>query len=97
VQQPLEIEVREFEWDERNEKHCARHGVTPLLAEVVKDGQSKFFGNKPGKTGTHMMVGPDDRGRFWTIIILETGQRGRWRPITGWPSDPPEIARYDST
>ena len=97
VQGPLEIDVWEFEWDEHNERHCAGHGVTPLVAELVKDGFPKFFQNKPAKTGTHMMIGPNGTGRFWTIILLETGQRGRWRPITGWPSDTPEMARYNST
>jgi len=97
MQRPLPIDVWEFEWEESNEAHCSRHGVTPMVAELVKDGQPKFFRNRPGKTGTHVMIGEDDRGRFWTIILLETGQRGRWRPITGWPSVTAEITQYNST
>jgi hypothetical protein len=42
-----------------------------------------------------MMIGPDWSGRLWTVIILETEIEGRWRPITGWPSDKPEILRYN--
>jgi uncharacterized DUF497 family protein len=96
MQQPTAIDVWEFEWDESNEAHCSRHGVTPMVAELVKDDRPKFFRNRPGETGTHVMIGEDDKGRFWTIILRGTGQRGRWRPITGWPSDTPEIVKYNS-
>lgn len=91
-----EIDVFEFEWDERNEGHCARHGVGPLTAEEVKDGIPKFFENDPGKTGTHMMIGPDAAGRYWTIVIRPSSERGRWRPITGWSSDKAELKKYNS-
>ena len=94
MQEPDEIEVSEFEWDDDNISHCSRHNVTPSLAEVVKDRQPKFFRNKEERTGTHVMVGPDEGERFWTIIILPTVKSGRWRPITGWPSDKPEIKMY---
>lgn len=96
MQELLEIEVWEFEWDEDNESHCARHGVTPSVAEEVKGGTPLFFRNKRKRTGTHMMIGPDVGGRFWTVVILETSVEGRWRPITGWPSDTPELRRYNN-
>jgi uncharacterized DUF497 family protein len=95
MQDPCEIQVFEFEWDERNETHCACHGVTPVTAEEVKDGLPKFFLNDPGKTASQIMIGPDLSGRFWTIAILPSGQPGRWRPITGWPSDKAEILKYN--
>lgn len=90
------IDVWEFEWDDTNLQH-QWHGLTPVIAERVKDGQPKFFRNKPGRAGTHKMVGPDINGRLWTIIILGTSHRGRWRPITGWPSTKPDIEKYHST
>ena len=96
MQDPCEIEVYEFEWDDRNELHCARHSVTPVTAEEVKDGVPKFFANDPEKAGTHIMIGPDFAGRCWTIAIKPTGEPGRWRPITGWPSDRAEVKRYNS-
>jgi hypothetical protein len=95
MQGSLEISVFEFSWDERNERHCARHQVTPVLVEEIKDGAPKFFENDPGKAGTHMMIGPDGSGRFWTIVIKPSGETGVWRPITGWPSDSAEIRKYN--
>lgn len=94
MQEPVHIQVWEFEWDERNESHCARHNVTPLVVEEVRDGAPEFFPNKAGKTGTHMMIGPDVDGRYWTIIIVPGADEGRWRAITGWPSDKPELELY---
>jgi hypothetical protein len=96
MQGPRRIDVWEFEWDDANLEH-QEHGLTPLLADEVKDRSPKFFANKPGKAGTHKMVGPDTNDRFWTIILLPTAHRGRWRPITGWPSTGPDAQRYHST
>jgi hypothetical protein len=97
VQDPSEIEVFGLNWDDGCESHCARHGLTPLTAEEVKDGRPKIFENVPRKTGTHIMIGPDSTGRCWTIIIRPAGRRGWWRPITGWPSDKAELRKYNSS
>jgi uncharacterized DUF497 family protein len=93
VQEPLEIEVNETEWDESNEVHCARHEVSPWLVEELLNIKPLFFPNKAERSGTHKMVGPSRSGRHWTIIMVNVGE-GRWRPITGWPSDKPEIELY---
>ena len=93
---PGKILVEEFEWDERNEEHCGRHDLDPLIAEEVKDGAPKFYPNKPDVTGSHMMIGPDDEGEFWTVILVRV-RNGLWRPITGWESGSKEIGLYKST
>jgi hypothetical protein len=38
------------------------------------------------------MIGPDNRGRFWTIAIWE--RQAKWYVATGWPSAPDEIDQY---
>lgn len=97
MQPPAEIKVWEFDWDEENLTHCELHEVTPELAQEVMNASPMFFLNRPGKTGTHIMIGPDANRRFWTIILLETPTEGLWRPITGWPSTNTEIAWYNAT
>jgi hypothetical protein len=96
MQRRRRIDVWEFEWDDTNLEH-QEHGLAPVLAEQVKDLSPKFFRNKPAKAGTHRMIGPGINGRFWTIILKPTAERGRWRPITGWPSTGPDVRRYRST
>jgi hypothetical protein len=90
----LEIEVTGLEWDEENESHCARHGLTPIIAAEVLQGAPRFFRGKTGRTATHAMIGPALDGRWWTVHILETAKPGVWRPITGWPSTGQETALY---
>lgn len=96
MQDEAEITVERLLWEESNLAHCARHGVTPLVVAEVKDGSPRFWLNDPHKTGTHMMVGPDATGRFWTIVILAGGHVGDWKPITGWPSTPTEVKEYNT-
>ena len=74
-------------------EHAADHGVTPALVANLVAGTPKLFANKEGRAGTHMMIGPDASGRFWTVILGSLGG-GRWRPITGWPSTNPETRLY---
>ena len=50
--QEAELEVDDLEWDDANEDHCARHGVTPTLVETIKDDAPKFYANREGRTGT---------------------------------------------
>ena len=95
MQPRAKIKVWEFEWDDNNMEHCAVHGVTPTVAESVKGELPSFFENRPGKTGTHVMIGPDHTGAFWTVILLTTALEGRWRPITGWPSERDEVELYN--
>ena len=89
------MEVDELEWDEANIEHCARHELTPTVAESVRTGAPKLFPNGESKTGSHVMVGPNEPGRYWTVILLDLGN-GKYRPITGWPSTNTEIRHYRS-
>jgi hypothetical protein len=89
------VEVEELEWDEENVEHCARHQLTPDISESVRRGAPRYFANAEGKTGSHVMIGPIESGRFWTVILLQISER-KYRPIAGWPSTNTEIRRYRS-
>lgn len=69
--------------------------MTPTLVAEIADNAPKIFPEIPeeGKSGSHRMIGPNESGRFWTIILLDKGQ-GFWRPITGWPSTNPQKELY---
>lgn len=78
-----------LELDSGNLDHLARHGVTEERVWQVFLGPARYVTNAPatGRSGTHLMIGPDAAGRFWTIVLAMVDEEtGRWRPITGWPS-----------
>lgn len=87
--QPLERDdahIRSLEFDERNIDHLARHELTRRLVRRVWLNDSLTFRNPagPGRSGTHLLIGPDDNGRVWTVVIVEADNTiSRWRPITG--------------
>jgi|SRR5208282_1550151 len=94
---PRILQILEFDWDDDNVYECARHHLSPKMVTLILRQLPLFFLNKPGKSGTHVMIGafePGQESQLWTVILLETNTQGRWRPITGWPSEPPEILVY---
>jgi hypothetical protein len=98
MQHAEQLRVVTFRWDDGpsgNLEHCALHKLTPTVVCEVHGRAPLLFLNDPDKTGSHVMVAPDARGRFWTVIILPTAEPGEWKPITGWPSTKSEIRRYN--
>ena len=55
----------------------------------------RFRRNRTERSATFQMIGPDRGGALWTICIVETILRGRWRAVTGWPSEAGDKAWYE--
>jgi uncharacterized DUF497 family protein len=76
----------QFEWDEQNEGHLARHGIAPVEAEQV-------IHNRPVDLSTELRdgeerlahIGETDAGRI--LVIVVTPLDGRTRVVTGWPAN----------
>lgn len=82
-----DVAIESFEFDQRNLQHLLRHGLDDNLIWDVWAGEPRVFTNRPGRSATHLMVGPDGLGQCWTVaILLVDDSRKLWRPITGWPS-----------
>lgn len=93
--EPADVEVLELDFDDKNLEHLAPHGLTRDRVEAIWQDQPAFLTNRPGRSGSHMMVGIDAAGRMWTIVIGPSGKgTGWWRPITGWPSVRKEARRW---
>lgn len=95
---PEGLELVDFEWDSGNLRHIlsdSPHGLTPALCHQIRDGMPRIFEARkgPGRSASHMIIGPDDDQRFWTIIVVYK-EHGMWRPITGWPSTGSELKLY---
>lgn len=62
--------VRDFEWDDANEEHIARHGVTP--AEVEEVFQGRIYVKRAGG-GRYAVLGRTGTGRHLVVIVLRRG------------------------
>jgi hypothetical protein len=82
----MQVVVVDLVWDEEIDAHFARHGVTQ--DDVVSVARSDFLGfdNLPDRGGTHIIVGPDGKGRILFVSIRPTSAPGIWEPVTGWES-----------
>lgn len=77
---------REFDWDEHNEQHLARHGISPRDAEDVLLGNHILLQYQTaGNEQRWVAVGATRTGRVLSIVFAVRGEA--MRPITGWVSD----------
>ena len=83
----------EFDWDEENLKHIARHGVTPEEVEFVLGrptldiGYQDWHGEERSSE-----VGAAPSGRILTVITTFRGHR--IRVVTAYDASKREAGRY---
>ena len=76
----------EFDWDEQNEKHLAKHSITPSDAENVLSGNHILLEYQmEGNEQRWVAVGATRTGRILKIVFAVRGEA--MRPITGWAAD----------
>jgi uncharacterized DUF497 family protein len=71
----------EFEWDEHNENHIARHGVDRYEAETAV-GDPWSYSRRVGKdrfgNPRFLYTGKTDEGRI-LVIVVDRKSQGLWR------------------
>jgi uncharacterized DUF497 family protein len=78
------MEIQEFEWNEYNIEHIARHGVSPDEVEDVAFDDAPWI--RRGRKGTRYMLGYTVAGRYlFTVYILE--KKGIAKVITSMDMD----------
>ncbi len=83
----------EFHWDDQNEKHLAKHGISRLDAEDVLSGShiiSEF--QMEENEERWIAVGVTRTGRILVIVFAVRGESVR--PITGWLADKETADQY---
>jgi uncharacterized DUF497 family protein len=76
----------EFEWDEHNEPHLAKHGISRNDAEDVLSGNHILLEYEvAGGEQRWVAVGATRTGRILNIVFAMRDEA--LRPITGWPAD----------
>lgn len=76
----------QFDWDEHNERHLARHRISRLEAEDVLSGDHILTEYQvEGGEQRWIAVGATRTGRILNIVFAI--RCGVLRPITGWVAD----------
>jgi hypothetical protein len=86
VNGPEQVEVGGIVWSDEIEAHFARHDVSYTDILTVLTRNPLGFRNLEGRGGTHVVIGPDLRGRILYISLRPTSEPAVWEPVTGWES-----------
>ncbi|HKI55532.1 MAG TPA: BrnT family toxin [Trueperaceae bacterium] len=83
----------EFEWDDDNEGHIARHGVSPdEVEEVFYNDPLTAPAYNQGAERRYAKIGVTDAGRLLCVVF--THRKGRIRIVTAVEANPAETRRY---
>ncbi len=75
-----------FDWDDANNSHIARHGVTPAEAEQVILGASlPIEAQERSGEDRHTELGETTQGRL--LLVVWTWRRRRIRVVTAFPAN----------
>ena len=73
----------EFDWDDANLKHIARHGIAPEEAEdAVLIEPLEADVQEHGREHRVLCFGRTRSGRLWTVLYTE--RRGKIRVVTAY-------------
>ena len=78
------MEISEFEWDDDNIEHIARHRVEPGDVEDVAFDDEPWV--KKGRQGTRYMLGYTIAGRYLFVVYILRG-KGVARVVTAMDMD----------
>ena len=84
----------EFEWDDGNVEHLARHGIAPDEVEELFEGPVVRRRGGMDAPARFRVLGRTAAGRYLAIIYQEKAC-GVIHPFTGWDMRPRERRLYD--
>ncbi len=83
----------QFDWDEHNERHLARHGISRLDAEDILAGDQILTEYQvEGGEQRWIAVGATRTGRILSIVFAI--RYDTLRPITGWAADKETVGEF---
>jgi uncharacterized DUF497 family protein len=85
----------QFDWDEENTDHLARHGISQADAEqVLLNWQIDL--DSYVRNGEERVVQAGETDRGWILVVVSTIRGDKTRVITAWPAKE-RIRRYFAT
>jgi hypothetical protein len=85
----------QFDWDEENIGHIARHGVSRADAEQVLINWQIDLDSYV-RNGEERVVQAGETDRGWVLVVVSTIRDGKVRVVTAWPAKE-RIRRYFAT
>jgi uncharacterized DUF497 family protein len=83
----------EFDWDDQNEKHLAKHGISRFDAEdVLSENHILLEYQMERDEQRWIAVGATRAGRIMNIVFAVRNEA--IRPITGWAADKQTAGLY---
>lgn len=88
-----------IDWDDEEDEsgnlaHCLERGIDEVVVDQVLSEEPIEIKMKL-VSAEFAIVGPDKGGKMWTLLFDWSFKRGDWlRPVTGWESEPEEIAEW---
>ena len=93
----MKLDVWDLLIDDVNREKMHAHGVSVRQAFEIVDERPRLLRNDSEEGAPFLLVGPDKGGTFLTLPIDPTAEYGTWRPRTGYPSKPNDVARYEQS
>jgi uncharacterized DUF497 family protein len=78
------MEITEFQWDDNNIVHIARHSISPDEVEDVAFDDDPWI--RKGRSGTRYMLGYTIGGRYLFVVYVLKG-KGIARVVTATDMD----------
>jgi uncharacterized DUF497 family protein len=89
------LQVRLLEWDEWNEQHVSKHGLTRDTVEFICASEPIKY--KESYKSRILVIGPDREGRLMTLVLgrVPHASLGTYYAFSARPSDRKEQQFYE--
>lgn len=81
------IKIDAVEWDDANERHATRHGVSVWEIEMVLAHATIAYRNRKHRTGDYFVRGTTTGGRAIKVVFAFNQDSHTARPIAAWEED----------
>jgi uncharacterized DUF497 family protein len=88
------MDALDFEWDDENVDHLARHGITPDEVEEIFQGQVLRRRGGTEARDRYRVLGRTVSGRY-LAVVYQLKPNGVMRAFTGWTMTVAERRLYE--
>jgi uncharacterized DUF497 family protein len=80
------VDVLALSWDDENEAHIIKHGVTLSEVNQMVENPHVVVRNRRNRRAPLLLVGRSHGGRVLCVPIRKTTEPTVWRPVTAFPA-----------